>query len=112
MKCDSAACHLSPYCWLDTTWKKHYGLRTQSLRRLVTYFEKGSVLETHKDVIDEIRDELYMEHQGRQEKERHKSGNTLGGESPYPRINNNVLSSQPPRLATTAPVVDSAGLMG
>jgi hypothetical protein len=32
---------------------------------LVTYVEKGGVLETHKDIPDEIRDELYIEEQQR-----------------------------------------------
>ncbi|KAJ5474613.1 hypothetical protein N7475_004179 [Penicillium sp. IBT 31633x] len=48
MKCDSAACHFGPYCWLGPTGKKHYRLRT----RLVTYVEKGDVPETHKDVLE------------------------------------------------------------
>ncbi|KAJ5346176.1 hypothetical protein N7452_004180 [Penicillium brevicompactum] len=110
MKCDSAACHLGPYCWLDPRGKKHYRLRTQTLRRLVTYVEKGGVLETHKDVPDEIRDELYMEDQQKQEKEKRKGGNILGGETPYPPININVHPSHSPGLATTAPAVDSAGM--
>lgn len=107
MKCHSSTCHLGPYCWLDPMGKKHYRLRTQTLRRLVTYAEKGGVLESHKDVPDEVRDELYMEDQQRQEKENRKGGKILSGEPPYPPININVHSSQPPQLPTTAP---SAGL--
>lgn len=103
MKCDSAACHLGPYCWLDPVGRKHYRLRTQTLRRLVTYAEKGGILETHKDVPDEIRDELYMEEQQRQEKEKRKGSNILGAGMPYPPININVLSSDPSRLDITAP---------
>ncbi|KAJ5982083.1 hypothetical protein N7451_012183 [Penicillium sp. IBT 35674x] len=102
MKCDSAACHLGPYCWLDPMGKKHYRLRTQTLRRLVTYVEKGGVLETHKDVPDEIRDELYMEEQQRQEKEKRKGSNILRDGSPYPPININVHSSHPTELATSS----------
>jgi hypothetical protein len=41
--------------------KKHYRLRTQTLRRLVTYAEKGGVLKAHKDVPGEIQEELYIE---------------------------------------------------
>ncbi|KAJ5161713.1 hypothetical protein N7492_007105 [Penicillium capsulatum] len=91
-----------PYCWLDPMGKKHYRLRTQTLRRLVTYVEKGGVLETHKDVPDEIRDELYMEEQQRQEKEKGKGGNILRGGSPYPPININVHSSHPTELVTSS----------
>jgi hypothetical protein len=55
--------HPGDYCWLGPVGKKHYRLRTQTLKRLVTYAEKGGILETHKDVPDEIREELYMEEQ-------------------------------------------------
>lgn len=113
MKCDSTACHLGPYCWLDPVGKKHYRLRTHTLRQLVTYAEKGGVLETHKDVPDEIREEIYMEEQQRVEKGRRRGGNALEGGTPYPPININVLSSQShlPGLDTTASKadVDSAG---
>lgn len=106
MKCDSAACHLGPYCWLDPKGKKHYRLRTQTLRRLVTYAEKGGVLETHKDVPDEIRDELFMEDQQREEKDKRKGGNILGSQMSHSPININV---HPPGVATTALAVEAAG---
>lgn len=102
MKCDSTACHLGPYCWLDLAGKRHYRLRTQTLRRLVTYAEKGGILETHKDVPDEIREELYMGDQQRLEKERRKGGNFLGAGTPYPPININVLPSQATGLDVAA----------
>ena len=78
IKCDLSACYLGPYCWLDPVGKKHYRLHTQPLRRLVTYAEKGGVLDSHKDVPDEIQEELYMEEQQRLEKEKRK-GLTLPG---------------------------------
>ncbi|KAJ6004704.1 hypothetical protein N7540_013073 [Penicillium herquei] len=107
MKCDSAACHLGPYCWLDPIGKKHYRLRTQTLKRLVTYAEKGGVLDTHKDVPDEIRDELYMEEQQRVEKTKRKTDNHFDGGTPYPPININVLSAHPPGLDVTASNADA-----
>ncbi|KAJ5471950.1 hypothetical protein N7539_008519 [Penicillium diatomitis] len=103
MKCDSAACHLGPYCWLDPVGKKHYQLRTQTLKRLVTYAEKGGVLETHKDVPDEIRDDIYMDEQQRQDKDKRKASNMLGSGTPYPPININVLPSHLTGLDVTAP---------
>ncbi|KAI2791663.1 hypothetical protein POX_c04529 [Penicillium oxalicum] len=107
MKCASASCHLGPYCWLDPMGKKHYQLRTHHLRRLVTYVEKGGVLETHRDVPDDIREELYMEEQQRLEKKKRKGGNILAAEAPYPPININVLPSQshPSGKDITAPKV-------
>lgn len=107
MKCDSSACHLGPYCWLDPVGKKHYRLRTQTLRRLVTYAEKGGVLEAHKDVPVEIQEELYMEEQQRLEKEKRKGGNIAGSGTPYPPININVLPSHHAGVDITAPTVGS-----
>jgi hypothetical protein len=89
--------------------KKHYRLRTQTLRRLVTYAEKGGVLESHKDVPDEIQEELYMEEQQRLGKEKRKGVNVAGPGAPYPPININVLPSHPAGVDVTAPTVDSAG---
>lgn len=83
--------------------KKHYRLRTQTLRQLVTYTEKGGVLETHKDVPDKIREEIYMEEQQRLEKGKRKGGNVLEGGTPYPPININILPSHYTRLDVTAP---------
>lgn len=90
--------------------KRHYRLRTQTLRRLVTYAEKGGTLETHKDVPDEIRDELYMEEQQRHEKEKRKDGNAFGDRGPYQPININVHPSSPTGLALTTPADATAEL--
>ena len=111
MKCPAPSCHLGPYCWLDPMGKKHYQLRTQHLRHLVTYAEKGGVLETHKDVPDAVREELYMEEQQRVERQKCKRGNVLEAGASCPPISIKVLSSQsPPGLNTAAPKpgVDSA----
>lgn len=90
----------------------YYRLRTKTLRQLVTYAEKGGVLETHKDVPDEIREEIYIEEQQRLEKGKRKGGNVLEGGTLYPPININVLPSQshPPELdiTTSKAAVDSA----
>ncbi|CAG7925979.1 unnamed protein product [Penicillium olsonii] len=88
-------------CGQQATWRRHYRLRTQTLKRLVTYAEKGGVLETHKDVPDEIKNELHMEEQQRQEKDKRKTENNLGN-TPYPPININVLPSHSVGLDATA----------
>lgn len=104
---------LEPLLLAGTSGEKHYRLRTQTLRQLVTYAEKGGVLETHKDVPEEIREEIYMEEQQRLEKGKRKGGNVLEGGTPYPPININALLSQShlPRLdiTTSKAAVDSAG---
>lgn len=74
--------------------KKHYQLKTHHLRRLVTYVEKGGVLDGHKDVPETVREELFMEEQQRLEKSHRKGGHIIGNGVPYPPININVLPSQ------------------
>lgn len=96
MRCDSSSCHLGPYCWLDPMGKKHYQLKTHHMRRLVTHVEKGGLLESHKDVPEAIREELYMEEQQRLERDKRKGGSSLLPGVPYPPININVLPSQSP----------------
>jgi hypothetical protein len=68
---------------------------------LVTYAEKGGVLESHKDVPDEIQEELYLEEQRRQEKDKRKGVSIPGLGTPYPPININVLPSHPARVDVT-----------
>ncbi|KAJ5246842.1 hypothetical protein N7468_001825 [Penicillium chermesinum] len=70
--------------------------------------EKGGILETHKDVPDEIGDELYMAAQQRQENERRKGGDILRDGSPYPPININVHPSHPTESVTSSG--DATGL--
>lgn len=66
----------------------------------MTYAEKGGVLETHKDVPHEIKEELHLEEQQRQEKDKSKSSKVLGVK-PYPPININVLPSHSVGLDAT-----------
>lgn len=89
IECDSSACHLGPYCWLDLVGKKHCRICIDNFKRLVNWAEEGGVLETRKDVHDVIGDDLYTEQQ-RQEEDKRKSGKIISGR-PYPPININVL---------------------
>lgn len=52
-----------------------------------------------------------MEDQQKQEKEKRKGCNILGGETPYPPININVHPSHSPGLTTTAPTIDLKGVV-
>lgn len=91
MRCASPACNTGPYCWVDPMGKKHYQLKTHHLRRLVTYVEKGGILDGHADVPEAVREDIYMEEQQKLEK---KSRQSVGNIMPYPPININVLPSQ------------------
>jgi hypothetical protein len=94
MRCPGPPCRLdSQYCWQDPDGKKHYKLRTHHLRKLVKYVEKeGGNIETHDDIPDNIREQLYAEEQQRLERRQKAPEHPTTG-STFP-ININVLPTQ------------------
>jgi hypothetical protein len=86
--------------------KKHYPIKAHHIKRLITHVEEGGILESHKDVPEAVRDELYREEQQRLEKDKRKGGQAIGTGASYPPINIlNVLPSQssPYSLNISAP---------
>lgn len=101
MRCPGPPCHLGPHCWRDTAGKKHYRLLTHQLKRLVRYKEEGNKLESHNDVPDDVRQELYAVEQQRfehQQKSRHTSASGM----PPIQITN-VLPGQDSTISRTLP---------
>lgn len=93
MRCPGPPCrHEGQYCWQDPVGKRHYKLRTHQLRSLVRYVEKGGTLETHDDIPDSLREQLYAEDNERITKQQ-KHTNLSSG-SMCPPININVLPTQ------------------
>ncbi|KAJ5291476.1 hypothetical protein N7478_000727 [Penicillium angulare] len=95
MRCPGPPCrHEGQYCWQDPVGKRHYKLRTHQLRSLVKYVEKGGTLETHDDVPDSIREQLYTEENERRRKQKsHDFAHNAPG--PFcPPINITVLPNQ------------------
>ena len=78
MRCPSSLCHLGPHCWQDPYGKKHYGLRSHHLKRLIAFVEKGATLQSHEDVPDNFREELYMEERHRLESQQSKNNKIVG----------------------------------
>lgn len=64
------------------------------MKALVKHVEQGGILETHDDVPDAIRDQLYAEERQRIEK-RQKAPNPPPSGSMLPSININVGPTQP-----------------
>ena len=94
MRCPRPPCSLGPYCWRDNVGKKHYKLKTHHLRSLIRHVEEGGVLETHDDVPNDIREQLYAEEQQDVERQRKRRASTIAS---LPPINiTNVLPSQTP----------------
>lgn len=79
------------------------------MKRLVDLVRKGLALETHDDVPDEIREQLYAEKQQFLERQR-KNSNHPASQSVCPPININFLptpSPQAPQVSTMSSPADS-----
>ena len=63
MRCSGAPCHLGPHCWVDPDGKKHYRLKTHNLKALIKHVETGGTLDSHDDVPQTFREQLYAEAQ-------------------------------------------------
>ncbi|KAJ5993368.1 hypothetical protein N7451_009092 [Penicillium sp. IBT 35674x] len=71
MRCPGPPCrHEGQYCWQDPEGKRHHRLQTHHLKVLIKYVEQGGVLETHADVPDSVREQLYAEENQRLDKKR------------------------------------------
>ncbi|KAJ5728932.1 uncharacterized protein N7483_003440 [Penicillium malachiteum] len=91
MRCPGPPCrHEGQYCWQDPEGKRHHRVKTHHLKALVKYVEQGGVLETHDDVPDSVREQLYAEENQRLDKEKKAAENSTTG-SVCPPININVL---------------------
>lgn len=85
--------HEGQYCWQDQAGKKHYKLRTHHLKALVKSAEQGGIIETHDDIPNNMRDQLYAEEHQRLSRQNKSSNNMPSGSTP-PQINIHVLSTQ------------------
>lgn len=78
------------------------------MKSLIKYVEDGGVLETHDDIPDMIREQLYTEEQQRLEKKKkkkhYKGTNLFPAETPSIRINN-ILPTESHASTLAAPVV-------
>ena len=112
MRCPSPSCHLGPHCWQDPHGKKHYRLRSHHLKRLIAFVEKGGTLQSHKDVPDNFREELYVEDQHRLESQQSKSDKMVGAPGSSQPININFHGMQyTPQREATNPTAGSAMLL-
>jgi hypothetical protein len=78
IRCPSSSCHLGPHCWQDPYRKKHHTLRSHHLKRLIAFIDKGNTLQSHKDVPEIFREELYIEERQRLENQQSKKSNMPG----------------------------------
>ena len=109
MRCPGPPCKKGHYCWIDPIGKKHYPLNTRQLKSLIMYVQEGHTLETHDDVPENVREELYTEKQKSLERHQKASG-TSAAAPPAIHITNVLPPSSGPvsHLAsvTGSPVPD------
>jgi len=74
MRCPGPPCKKGHYCWVNPIGKKHYPLNTRQLKSLIIYMQDGHPLETHDDVPEDVREELYTEEQKSLERNQKVSG--------------------------------------
>ncbi|KAJ5993438.1 hypothetical protein N7451_009162 [Penicillium sp. IBT 35674x] len=79
-----------------TPGAKNYPLKAHHIKRLITHVEKGGVLESHKDVPENVRKELYREEQQKMDKGKRQEVQSAGaGAAHHPISILNVLPAQP-----------------
>jgi hypothetical protein len=81
-------------------------LKTHHLKALVKYVEQGGVLETHADVPDSVREQLYAEENQRLDKKKKAADNSTMG-SMCPPINITVLPAGSSQQSTHPPANDA-----
>jgi hypothetical protein len=59
MTCKDQLCTLGEFCWCDALTNKHYQLLAPQLRRLREHQLLGNKVESHEDIPDGLRQELY-----------------------------------------------------
>ncbi|KAI1317288.1 hypothetical protein F5Y16DRAFT_153261 [Xylariaceae sp. FL0255] len=73
MRCPGPPCKMGPHCWIDPVGKRHYKLKTHHLTELIKHVDTGNSLETHDDVPEAVRQQLYTEEQQKQGLEHQKN---------------------------------------
>jgi hypothetical protein len=82
MRCPGPPCNLGPHCWRDPHGKKHYKLRTHQLKAMIRHVAQGGQLQSHDDVPEDVRQQLYAEEQQQLERHQRASHNAPTGHTP------------------------------
>ncbi|KXH56230.1 hypothetical protein CNYM01_13770 [Colletotrichum nymphaeae SA-01] len=82
MRCPGAPCDNGQWCWQDRARKMHHKLLDHQMRDLVRWVQQGHNLDTHDDVPEEIRAQLYAQEQQGRKRKRQGSGSDSAGHVP------------------------------
>lgn len=91
MRCSGPPCHLGPHCWVDPDGRKHFRLKPHHMKALIRHVEGGGTLESHDDVPQTFREQVYAEEQHLSERQRKKT--KVSSDIPPP-INIHVVQPQ------------------
>ncbi|KIW22018.1 uncharacterized protein PV07_12576 [Cladophialophora immunda] len=106
MRCPGSPCPWGRYCWIDPVGKKHYRLLTHHLKDLVRFVERRGRLETHDDVPQSIRQQLYDEEKKSCDRKSDKVAGSPGGSS---AVTINILSGHAQQAAPSSGRAHSIG---
>ncbi|OAL42639.1 hypothetical protein IQ07DRAFT_525749 [Pyrenochaeta sp. DS3sAY3a] len=90
-RCPGPPCDRGPYCWQDGATKKHYRLLGHHLRGIVKSIQQGGRIESHGDVPDDIRKQLYAEDQQHSDRKRKRRNSDSRPTDHVPVVINNYI---------------------
>lgn len=102
MRCPGPPCALGPYCWRDPNGKTHYRLNVHHMRSLIRHVQEGGRLDSHDDVPEMLREQLYAEQQEHAQKKHKTSSHDASGLPPI-TINNVLPGSSAGALSVSQP---------
>ena len=95
MRCPGPPCVHKPWCWHDTQTQKRYKLKGHHLRTLVRYVEDKNPLESHDDIPDSLRQQIYAEEEQYMRRKRVDSGSVSFDRTPI-----QITNVLPPQSST------------
>lgn len=95
LRCPGPPCDRGPYCWQDPDRRKHYKLLSHHLRSLVRRVQQGCQFQTHDDVPQDIRAQLYAEEQQQTSRKRRRQDPENPQDGQLPMVINNYIPVHP-----------------
>lgn len=97
--CPGPPCDLRPWCWFDSRKNKRFELKTHHLRTLIRRKGTGVVIESHDDMPEDLREQIYRE--AEQSERRKQIHSTAPSSSVLPIQITNVLPAHTAAQAAT-----------
>lgn len=69
-RCPGAPYDLKPWCWFNSQKQRRFELKTHHLRDLVKHVQRGNSLDTHDQVPEALRQQIYKADEQNQQRKR------------------------------------------